>query len=99
MITTITSQEPLSIETTRQRNQTIQTTQRLALASLRQWEKALSGVVAVPAALALSTAACATFAASLVEGAFEILDSSLSDIGKRVGHEFDAIGERREKAS
>ena len=100
MFTTLTTQEPLSTETTRQRTQTVQTTQRLALAALRQWEKALGGMVAVPAALALTTASFAMFTTSLVEGAFEILDASLSDIGRRVGQEFDATGERRtDKAS
>jgi hypothetical protein len=62
---------------------------------MRNWEKALTGVVALPAAAALSTAATVLFAVSILERTFEMIEKTLSDVGQRVGDEFDANGEPR----
>jgi hypothetical protein len=86
---------PLSVDVTRPRERTQETAQRLSLIAMRNWEKALTGVVAVPAAAALTTAATVLFAVSILERTFEMLESTLSDVGQRVGDEFDANGEPR----
>jgi hypothetical protein len=86
---------PLSPEVTRPRERTQATAQRLSLIAIRNWEKALTGVVALPAAAALSTAASVLFAVSILERTFEMFESTLSDMGERVGDDFDANGEFR----
>jgi hypothetical protein len=83
----------LSPEVVRQRARTEDTAQRLSLVAMRQWEKALSGVIALPAAAALSTAAGFLFGASILERIFESLESTVSEVGRRVGREYDAQGE------
>jgi hypothetical protein len=78
-------------------NQTTESTaRRLSLVALRNWENALTGLVALPAAIALSTAAATLFTLALLERAFEMTELGLADVGKRVGGEFDAHGNPRE---
>ena len=86
---------PLSSDVTRPRERTQETAQRMSLLAMRHWEKALTGVVALPAAAALSTAATVLFAVSILERTFEMVESTLSDVGHRVGDEFDANGDPR----
>jgi hypothetical protein len=86
---------PLSSDVTRPRERTEETAQRLSLIAMRNWEKALTGVVALPAAAALTTGAVVLFGVSILERTFEMLESTLADMGKRVGDEFDAHGEPR----
>jgi hypothetical protein len=87
---------PLSSDVTRPRERTQETAQRLSLIALRNWEKALTGVVALPAAAALTTGATVLFAVSLLERTFEMFESTIADMGRRVGEEFDAHGEPRD---
>jgi hypothetical protein len=82
-------------EVARLRVKTQDTAQRLSLVALRNWEKAITGVVAIPAALALTTAAGVLFATSLIEHGFEMFEHALSDLGRRVTDEFDAHGDPR----
>lgn len=86
----------LSSDVTRPRARNEETAQRLALVAVRNWERALTGVIAIPAAAALTTAATAMFAASLLERAFEMFEGTIADVGRRVGDDFDAHGEPRE---
>jgi len=83
----------LSPEVTRPRERTEHTAQRLSLIAMRNWEKGLTGVVALPAAVALTTGAGVLFAVSIIERTFEMLESTVADIGRRVGTEFDAHGD------
>ena len=46
---------------------TQETAQRLSVVAMRQWEKAMTGIVALPAAAALTTAATVLFTASFIE--------------------------------
>jgi hypothetical protein len=94
-LTTNDRNRTLSSDVTRPRERTQETAQRLSLIAMRNWEKALTGIVALPAAAALSTAATVLFAVSLVERTFEMVESTLSDMGSRVGEEFDAHGDVR----
>ena len=87
---------PLSKDVTQPRERTQETAQRLSLIAMRNWEKALTGVVALPAAAALSTAATVLFATSILERTFETIEAALADIGRRVGEDFDAAGEPRD---
>ncbi|HEY2516490.1 MAG TPA: hypothetical protein VGI39_36720 [Polyangiaceae bacterium] len=86
---------PLSSDVTRPRERTQETAQRLSLLALRSWEKAVTGVIAVPAAAALTTGAVVLFTVSIIETTFGLLETTLSEVGKRVGDEFDAHGEPR----
>jgi hypothetical protein len=86
----------LSSDVTRPRARNEETAQRLALVAVRKWESALTGLIALPAAAALTTAATAMFAASLLERAFEMLEGTVADVGRRVGDEYDAHGDPRE---
>jgi|SRR5580700_8721288 hypothetical protein len=59
----------------------------LSSVALRQWERALTGVVAIPAAAALGTAAVAMYGAALIERAFEVLESAIREIGRSIEQE------------
>jgi hypothetical protein len=61
--------------------------QRLSLAALQQWKEGFQGLIALPAAAALSTAATAMFMASVVQRAFEMIDHTIVNIGHKVGDE------------
>jgi hypothetical protein len=89
---------PLSAEVTRPRERTQETAQRLSLIALRNWEKALTGVLALPAAAALSTGATVLFAVSILERTFELFETTIADVGRRVGEDFDSHGEPRDWA-
>jgi hypothetical protein len=86
----------LSSDVTRPRVRNEETAQRLALVAVRKWESALTGLIALPAAAALTGAATAMFAASLMERAFEMFEGTIADVGRRVSDEYDAHGEPRE---
>jgi hypothetical protein len=64
---------------------TAQNANKLSTLALRQWERALTGVLALPTAAALSTAATVLYAAALVERAFETLESAVSEVGRNIG--------------
>ena len=87
---------PLSVDVTRPRERTQETAQRLSLIAMRNWEKALTGVLALPAAAALTAGASVLFAVAILERTFEMAESTLADVGRRVGDDFDAHGEPRE---
>jgi hypothetical protein len=67
------------------RTRTAQLAHHLSSVALRQWERALTGVIALPAAVALGIAASATFAVAITERAFEVLESAIGEIGRSVG--------------
>jgi hypothetical protein len=85
-------------EVARLRVKTQDTAQRLSLVALRSWEKAITGIVAIPGACALTTAAGVLFATSLIEHAFEMFELALADLGRRVTDEFDAHGDPRSES-
>ncbi len=87
---------PLSADVTRPRERTQETAQRLSLIAMRNWEKALTGVLALPAAAALTTGAAVLFAVSILERTFEMAETTIADVGRRVGEDFDSHGEPRE---
>jgi hypothetical protein len=94
--TTDTRFRPLSADVTRPRERTQETAQRLSLIAMRNWEKALTGMLALPAAAALTTGATVLFAVSILERTFEMVETTLADVGRRVGEDFDSHGEPRE---
>ena len=49
------------------RSSDVRAAHELSSIAVRQWERALTGIVALPAAVALSTAASALYFASMVE--------------------------------
>jgi uncharacterized protein (DUF697 family) len=61
---------------------------------LRQWEKALTGIVAAPAAVALTAAAVATYGVALIERAFEVFESAIGEVGRAVTQEQDDFRQR-----
>ena len=64
-----------------ERAQTAQLAHHLSSVALQQWEKTLTGIVALPAAAALGVAATATFGVALLERGFEVFESAVGSIG------------------
>ena len=66
------------------RRSTHQTAQELSVVALRQWEKALGGLLALPAAVSMSAAAGVLHTAAFFERGFALVESSFVDIGRRL---------------
>jgi hypothetical protein len=73
---------PWAIQQPLERSINAETASKLTNLALRQWERALTGILAVPTAAALTAAASAMYAAALVERAFETVESAVSEIGR-----------------
>jgi hypothetical protein len=71
------------------RRHTAHLAHHLSTVAVRQWEKALTGIVALPTAAALGVAATATYGVALLERGFEVFESALGEIGGTLtqGHE------------
>jgi len=54
----------------------------LSREAMSQWQKALNGVLAFPAAIALSTAANTLFIAAFIERGFEVFQASAEAMGR-----------------
>lgn len=76
----IRRREEMAIE----RARTAEMAHQLSSIALRQCEKALTGVVALPAAAALSVAATATYCVALLERGFEVFESAIGEVGRSV---------------
>ena len=70
-----------------ERARTSQLAHHLSSMALRQWEKALTGVVALPAAGALGIAASATYCVAMLERTFEVFESAVGEVGRAVSTE------------
>src|SRR5260370_36174463 len=81
----------LSEDVIRQHALTQETAQRLSVTALRQWEKALTGIIALPTAVALSTAASVLYATSVLEQGFEIFERSLVSVGRSIAQEVNEV--------
>jgi hypothetical protein len=79
-----------------ERARTAELAHHLSTVALRQWEKALTGLVAFPSAAALGIAATATYGVAMLERGFEVFEAAIGEIGRTIGHE-DAVRERRER--
>jgi hypothetical protein len=77
-----------------ERARTAELAHHLSTVALRQWEKALTGIVALPSAAALGVAASATYGVAMLERGFEIFEAALGEIGRTLAHE-DGARERR----
>jgi hypothetical protein len=64
------------------RAQTAQLAHQLSAVAIRQWEKAITGMVALPAAAALGVAATATYGVALLERGFEVFESAVGEVGR-----------------
>jgi hypothetical protein len=70
-----------------ERARTAELAHHLSTVALRQWEKALTGIVALPSAAALGLAASATYGVAMIERGFEIFEAALGDIGRTLTHD------------
>ena len=70
-----------------ERTHTAELAHHLSSIALRQWERALTGIVAVPAAAALGVAATATYGVAFLERVFEVLESAIGEIGRTIAQE------------
>jgi hypothetical protein len=70
-----------------ERAQTAHLAHHLSSVALRQWERALTGMIAAPAAAALGVAAVATYGVSVLERVFEVLESAIGEIGRSIAPE------------
>jgi hypothetical protein len=68
-----------------ERAHTAQLANHLSSVALRQWEKTLTGIVALPAAAAMSVAATTTYGVALVERVFEVFETAINEVGRAVG--------------
>jgi hypothetical protein len=80
-----------------ERARTAELAHHLSTVALRQWEKALTGIVALPSAAALGIAATATYGVAMLERGFEVFEAAIGEIGRSIGHE-DVVRERRERS-
>jgi hypothetical protein len=71
-------------EISAERAHTAKIAQNLSVLAFRQWEKALTGIFSLPAAVTLGAAATALYTAAFLERAFELFEISVSDIGGSV---------------
>lgn len=83
-----------------ERMHTAQLAHHLSSLALRQGERALTGVVALPGAAALGIAASAMYGVAIVERAFEVFESAVGEIGRSISQDEmnhrDRSGERPE---
>jgi hypothetical protein len=79
-----------------ERARTAELAHHLSTVALRQWEKTLTGIVALPSAAALGVAATATYGVAMLERGFEIFETALGEIGRTLSHE-DMGRERRDR--
>jgi hypothetical protein len=89
------SRGQLSSDVSRQRAITQTTAHQMVLLAARQWEQAARGLLAVPSAIAMTTAAGAMFVTSIVERSFELVEMATIEVGKRAGGDHDALGNVR----
>jgi len=64
------------------KNETI--ARNLSREAMAQWQKAINGVLAMPAALALTAAANSLFIAAFIERGFEVFQSSAEAMGREL---------------
>jgi hypothetical protein len=72
-----------------ERTGTAKAAHQLSTLALRQWERAITGTIALPAAAALGTAASVLYAVALIERAFETIESAVSEIGRNIARDED----------
>jgi hypothetical protein len=70
-----------------ERTRTAHLAHHLSTVSLRQWERALTGIVALPAATALGVAAAATYGAAMIERLFEVFEGAVGEIGRTISED------------
>jgi hypothetical protein len=70
-----------------ERARTAHLANHLSSVALRQCERAMTGVIAVPAAMALSVAAVVTYCVAIVERGFEVFEASLSEVADSISHD------------
>lgn len=62
---------------------------QLSVVALRQSEKAITGMLALPVATALGAAAGVMYVAAFFERGFEIFETSVAEIGRQVSRDVD----------
>jgi hypothetical protein len=70
-----------------ERARTAELAHHLSSVALQQWEKTLTGIVALPAACALGVAATATYGVALLERGFEVFESAIGSVGQSLTSE------------
>jgi hypothetical protein len=82
-----------------ERARTAELAHHLSSVALQQWEKTLTGIVALPAAAALGVAATATYGVALLERGFEVFESAVGEVGRTLSREPERRAERTETRS
>ena len=73
-------ERPVAHEIGQERMRSERFAHQLSEEAARQWQKALTGLIALPAAAALGVGAWALYAASFVERTFEIFEKSAQEM-------------------
>jgi len=83
-------------EAVTERARTAHLAQHLSSLALRQSERALTGIVALPAAMGLALAAAAVFGAAVLERTFEVFETALGEVGRSLANDRrDGVAEQR----
>jgi hypothetical protein len=75
---------PWGSELPKDRASTERAAHQLSVLAMRQWERALTGTLALPAAVALGAAASVMYVVAVVERIFETAEFAVSEIGRGV---------------
>ena len=67
-----------------ERTRTAHLAHHLSSVAMRQWERSLTGMLAMPAAAALGVAACATYGVAMIERLFDVMESAVGEIGRTI---------------
>ncbi len=83
------------------RRHTAHLAHHLSTVAVQQWEKTLTGIVALPAAAALGVAATATYGVALLERGFEVFESALGEVGRTLTphHDMHPGADRHERTA
>jgi hypothetical protein len=68
------------VNETRDRNARL--AHNLVVVSTREWEKAITGIVAIPTAIALTAAAGATYVAAMLGRGFEMFELAAGEVSR-----------------
>ena len=78
-------QERMAQEIQRERVRSERFARHLSEEATRQWQKALTGMIALPTAAALGAGAIALYVAAFIERGFEIFQQQAEEIRQRAG--------------
>jgi hypothetical protein len=71
---------------------------KLVVVSTREWEKAITGILALPTAVALTAAAATTYVAAILGRGFEMFESAAGEVNRAMTTETNGTFEPHDEA-